>query len=173
MSFKELGAERVFQSVPFNVNKVHLESPTGEKYKRLVVEVPNAVAVVAEVNEEVLMIKQYRATVGYELLELPAGKIDPGESAVEAGRRELKEETGYEADSLSELISYYVSPGYTTERITIVVAHSMKYLGKNLQGVEEKASSIIPVDIVDIPQFIGDGTIMDGKTILALSMMYL
>ncbi len=86
-----------------------------------IVEHKDAVAVLAVQEGRVLMVEQYRPAIRRNTLELPAGLIEPGESPLEAARRELMEEAGYDAE-LKELFSFYTSPGFTDERITLFEA---------------------------------------------------
>jgi len=83
-----------------------------------IVEHKDAVAVLLEREGMVLFVEQYRPAVGATTLELPAGLIEPGENPAEAARRELMEEAGFDAD-LEELFSFYSSPGFTDEKITL------------------------------------------------------
>ncbi|HET7095082.1 MAG TPA: NUDIX hydrolase, partial [Thermomicrobiales bacterium] len=103
------------------VDEVRL--PSGRVRPREVVEHPGAVAIVAvTAADEVVLLRQYHHAIGRSLLGLPAGTRDPGEAPVDTARRELLEETGYAAGALQELASYYTSPGYTDEQLTIFLA---------------------------------------------------
>lgn len=86
-----------------------------------IVEHKDAVAVLAVRDGRVLMVEQHRPAIRRTTLELPAGLIEPGESPLEAARRELMEEAGLDAE-LKELFSFYSSPGFTDERITLFEA---------------------------------------------------
>lgn len=96
---------------------------------------PGAVAVIAQnENDEVLLIKQYRHPVREYLWEIPAGLLDvPGESRLEAAKRELLEETGYIADHWEELISFHTTPGGNDETITVFVANQVRHQGHDLE----------------------------------------
>ena len=94
--------------------------PTGRVTTREVVEHPGSVAIVGITGDgNVLLLRQSHHTIGRTLLGIPAGTLEPGESPEACARRELTEETGYRADRLTQLASYYTSPGYTDERMTI------------------------------------------------------
>ncbi|MEY4423988.1 MAG: hypothetical protein RLZZ258_1091 [Actinomycetota bacterium] len=112
----------------------------GEQLKREFVKHTGAVAVLA-INEtnEVLLIKQYRHPVREYLWEIPAGLLDqPGESKLEAAKRELLEETGYIANSWEELISFHTTPGGNDETIKIFIAKELRHQGYDqpLEGEE-------------------------------------
>jgi 8-oxo-dGTP pyrophosphatase MutT (NUDIX family) len=104
---------------------VHM--PDNQRAERSVVTHPGAVAVVALDDEQrVLMIRQYRHAVGYQLWEIPAGLRDAvGEPALETARRELREETGYQAREWHVLADQFTSPGYSTERLIIFLARGL------------------------------------------------
>lgn len=112
----------------------------GSQLVREFVEHPGAVAVIAlNEKQEVLLIKQYRHPVREYLWEIPAGLLDvPGESRVEAAKRELLEETGYIASSWQELISFHTTPGGNNETITVFVAREVRHQGHDfeLEGEE-------------------------------------
>jgi len=89
-----------------------------------IVEHKDAVAVLAERDGRVLVVEQYRVAIGARTLELPAGLIEPGEAPRQAARRELMEEAGFDA-RLREVLSFYTSPGFTDERITLFYAEDL------------------------------------------------
>lgn len=107
----------------------------GHKLTREFVAHPGAVAVIA-MNEdrEILLINQYRHPVKSYLWEIPAGLLDqPGESRLEAAKRELLEETGYIANHWQELISFHTTPGGNDETITVFVATEVRHQGHELE----------------------------------------
>lgn len=107
----------------------------GTKLTREFVAHPGAVAVIAlNEKQEVLLIRQYRHPVRTYLWEIPAGLLDiPGESKLEAAKRELLEETGYIADEWQELIAFHTTPGGNDETITIFVAKTVRHQGHELE----------------------------------------
>lgn len=112
------------------------------------------------------MIRNYRYTVRRELLELPAGTIEPGEEPAGTARRELEEETGYRAADLRPLTSFYTSPGIVNERMYAFAAHDLSYVGQNLQGAECISTEIVDLD--QVRNMLLEGTLLDGKTIAVL-----
>jgi 8-oxo-dGDP phosphatase len=105
-----------------------VQMPDNHLAERTVVSHPGAVAVLAlDDLDRVLMIRQYRHPVGYQLWEIPAGLRDAaGEPPLETARRELYEETGYRARDWNVLIDYFTSPGYSTERLRIYLARGVE-----------------------------------------------
>ena len=101
--------------------------PSGRASQRAVVERPKSVVIIPVTTEgEVLLIRQYRYAVDQYLIELPAGLIDPGEDALATAARELAEEAGYEPSTMRVLTTVYMSPGYTDEQTTYVLAEGCR-----------------------------------------------
>jgi 8-oxo-dGDP phosphatase len=102
--------------------------PDNQFAERYVVTHPGAVAVLAlDDADRVLMIRQYRHPVGYELWEIPAGLLDKdGESPLQTAQRELFEETGYRAREWYSLVDYFSSPGFSTERLRVFLARGLE-----------------------------------------------
>jgi ADP-ribose pyrophosphatase len=116
-------SERVFQGRRFGVRVERVRLPDGTESTREIVDSPNAVVIVAvDGDGNVLFVRQYRKAPEVELLELPAGVIDPGETPQEAAQRELREETGYAGGTLLELGSFYAAPGGLTELLYAYLA---------------------------------------------------
>jgi ADP-ribose pyrophosphatase len=114
----------------------------------------------------ILLVRQYRYAVGKELLEIPAGTIEAGESPQECAVRELSEETGYEAERMKELTRFYTAPGYSSELINIFVAEGLKSGSRNLEEDEEiKVEAFKPDEILNM---ISRHVIEDGKTICGI-----
>jgi 8-oxo-dGTP pyrophosphatase MutT (NUDIX family) len=117
------------------------------------------------------MVRQYRAAVDRELLEIPAGKRDVDGEDVEAlARRELEEEIGMRAGKLVKLAEFYNSPGFCDE-------HSFVFLGLDLtetataaQGIEEQHMTIERIALADVPRLITTGALVDAKSIIGLSL---
>lgn len=111
--------ERVVGQVAFKGRMLRLEQdivrlPNGLEASREVVRHPGAVGIVALQDQHILMVRQYRYAVGQETLEIPAGKLDPGELPLACAERELREETGYRG-TMEPLSTFYTTPGFTDE----------------------------------------------------------
>jgi len=139
----------------------------GRRGKRMKIDHPEAAAVVPFVSDdEILMVRQYRYALGMETLEIPAGKLEPGETPEACVERELLEETGYEADEFTLLYTYAPAIGYSNERIHIYSARGMKKSGA---GVDEREISAVEKHhITSLKEMIEEGLIEDGKTLLGL-----
>jgi ADP-ribose pyrophosphatase len=119
----------------------------------------------------VLLVRQYRAAVEMELLELPAGKRDvPGEPTEVTAARELEEEVGRKAGSLELLGKFYNSPGFSDELSWCYLGRDLVEVGNDLQGIEEQYLTVESIALADVPALIADGTILDAKTIIGLQL---
>ncbi len=137
----------------------------GRIKKREVVE-HDPVAVIVpyfEKTDEILLIEQFRDPVRRTLLEIPAGIIRGDEAPEHAARRELTEETGYEASSMDLLGEYYTSPGFTDEHYHLYLATKLKRVS-GIQDTDEVAA-IKKVKRGELLSLIRGGHIVDGKTI--------
>lgn len=142
----------------------------GTAARRIRIDHPEAAAIVPFVSaEEILMVRQYRYALGRETLEIPAGKLDPSESPEACARRELEEETGYRAGTMKLLYSYAPALGYSNEVIHIYSGQELSRLDSTID--EREISSVERMGIEEIRQLIRQGRIIDGKTLLGLSLL--
>ena len=141
----------------------------GPRSPREAVRHPGAVAVVAVVGDDVVLIRQYRAPVDAMVLELPAGKLDvPGEDPALAAGRELEEEIGYRPGTLEPLSSFFTGPGFTDEHMTVYLATDCVAVASNPHGPEEIAAEIVRLRIDELATYIASGEITDAKTLVGL-----
>ena len=112
-----------FKNKLFTVTVDHAVDPDGFEIKRAIVHHRgSAVMMPVDDRKRVLFVRQYRLPAQRFLWELPAGSVDPGEKPLQTAKRELKEETGYHAKSWKKLITFFPSPGFLTEQMTIFLA---------------------------------------------------
>jgi ADP-ribose pyrophosphatase len=121
---KIISSREVYQCKLFRVTEDQaVDGKSGFRIDRSVVRhVGSAVMMAVDQKKRVLLVRQYRLPAEKYLWELPAGRLDPGEKPLQAARRELAEETGYRARTWTKLTSFWVSPGYVQERMTIFLA---------------------------------------------------
>jgi ADP-ribose pyrophosphatase len=117
-------------------------------------------------NGKVLLIRQYRHAVGEFLWEIPAGTLEPDEASIECARRELVEETGYEASSFDKLAEILPAPGYTDEHIHIFLATGLKSVKQKLE--DDEVLELQPIAFYTALEMITKGEIRDAKTIAGL-----
>lgn len=113
-----------------------VEQPDGTTKRYYWAELPDAVVVIPVVDDQVVFVEQYRPTIGEYQLELPAGLVETGESATEAGARELREETGFEADGLARLQAFWIATGVLRHRRTVVFAEGLTPAERELDDNE-------------------------------------
>jgi len=121
---KTISSREVYQCSLFRVTEDKAaDRKSGFEIRRSIVRHPgSAVMMAVDEKKRVLLVRQFRLPAGKELWELPAGRLDPGEKPLQAAKRELIEETGYRAKKWRKLASFWVSPGYVQERMTLFLA---------------------------------------------------
>lgn len=162
-------AKTVFRGRVIKVYSVTRTLPNGIKTTVDVVEHPGAVLILPFLGQDrIILLRQYRPSIKKYLWELPAGTLKPKESPVRCAKRELVEETGYQAQRILKLGKIYPVPGYSTEVITLFQAEklSRQYAAKDKDEVIEARS----VSIKDVKKMFNAGRIMDAKTICALAL---
>ena len=141
--------------------------PNGRQTTREIVEHPGAVVIVAvDDQDRVAMVRQYRAAVQRELLELPAGTREPNESAEVCARRELREETGLAAKRWAPLIGFYSAPGFCTEYLSVFIATGLETASG--RPAEDESIKREWLDLKVVPGLVAAGEICDAKTIAGL-----
>ncbi len=169
---KMLKSETKYRGRIINVKLDEVELPSGNKSHREVVEHPGAVAVIAENDEgRLVLVQQFRYPTGETLLEIPAGKLEPGEPPEECARREMIEETGYRIGKIELLSRIYTTPGFCNEVIYIYRGHDLQYIGTpEGSGDADEEENLMPVLIhkQEAITKIKSGEINDAKTIMAI-----
>ena len=141
--------------------------PNGQEVELDVVHHPGAAAVVPlDVDGSLLMVRQYRHAVGGWLLEVPAGKLAPGEDPAACAHRELEEEAGMRAATLRELGSIFVSPGFCDERIWLFLATDLTATEQRLEADEVLAVERVP--LAEAERRALDGELVDAKSTVAI-----
>lgn len=149
----------------FNVDRLRVELPDGRVAIRDVVRHPGAVAIVALTEDgRICLVRQYRTALGRVTVEIPAGKLAPGEDPLECATRELLEETGMSAEKVAFLTTIATSDGFCDELIHIYMA-----TGLTFSRSEPDADEFINVDLVPLEELVDavlDGRIEDAKTVV-------
>lgn len=145
--------------------------PSGRIERREIVEHPGAAAIVPVTDGgEVVLVRQHRKAVEASLLEIPAGTLEPGETALACAHRELAEETGLAAEAMTPLLTFVPSPGLLTEEITIFVARGLRATAQDVQA-EEEGLGVVRMPLDRIPELITGGEVRDSKTLIGLMLL--
>jgi ADP-ribose pyrophosphatase len=148
-----------------------IKLPDGRQTIREVVEHSDCVAVIPlDADGNVLLVRQFRKPVEKDLLEIPAGCIDPGEEPVATVRREMREEIGYLPRKIERLGGFYASPGYCTEYLHLYLANDL--VPDRLQAEDTDSIELVRVPLSWIAGLIASGDICDAKSIAGL-LLYL
>jgi len=160
-------SEQVFDGKLLKVFSDKVRLPDGVESVREYIKHPGAVVVIAVLdNGKLLFERQYRYPLRQVFLEIPAGKIDPGEHILDTARRELREETGYKAKLWRHLGTLHPCIGYADERIEIFWAQGLSFIGAELDDGE--ILEVCELSLSDALLAVRDGDITDAKSITAL-----
>jgi len=144
----------------------------GLEVVREVVEHNGGVVIAAQpAPDRVLLIQQYRYSINEELIELPAGRIEKGEDPFPAAKRELTEETGFQAANWKELSRMYSAPGFCNEILYLYGASELTFVGKNLDIDEH--TEVLDMTLTEAWALVVAGKIRDAKTISGLGLLLL
>jgi ADP-ribose pyrophosphatase len=170
----KLATRRVYSGRILNLDIDTVRFPSGSVGELEMIRHPGAAAVLPFLSDpvgddpQILLLKQYRYAADGFLYEIPAGRLDPGEEPVNCARRELREETGCEAERIEHLYTFYTTPGFTDERI-----HAFVAVGLTVGESRHEADEFITVEAMTLSRALGlieGGEINDAKT--ALSILY-
>ena len=163
---KTLSSRLVFEGRAVKL-RVDTVTAGGRETTREIVEHDECVAVVAvDGDGRLLLVRQFRKPVEKDLLEIPAGGIDPGEEPAAAVRREMREETGFRPGKVERLGGFYAVPGYGTEYLHLFLAAELVHdplTAEDTDGIE-----VVRVAPAEIPELINSGAICDAKSIAGL-----
>ena len=165
---KTIEVEKIFKGKVLDVEVHTVTLPNGETSKRELINHRGAVAILALTkNDEVVLVEQYRKAIEAVTLEIPAGKLEPGED-----NRELREETGYvvEEERLEKLCDVHVALGYSSELITIYYVDNLEYAGE-IDPDDDEFINLRKYKIEEAFKLLDDNVITDSKTMLALAYL--
>lgn len=164
---KYISGETMFDGKILRVTVDTVELENGKQAKREVVHHHGGSGVVALTDQgDVYLVRQFRYAFGQELLEIPAGKLEPGEEPLSAAQRELMEECGLTADHYADLNPIYPSVGYDNEVIYMYLATGLHETQANPD--EDEFLDLIKMPLDDAVEMIKNGQIKDAKTVAAL-----
>ena len=160
----------VYEGSILTVKSGRVVLDSGESVAFDIVEHAGGVAVVPLLGDDVLLVRQPRLAVEQDLLEIPAGKREAGDDDLEArARAELEEETGYRAGRLVQVADFFVSPGFSTERIVVYLGFELSHVGAHPESTEDIALVRLPLD--EVRRMLAEGEFRDSKTIIGLQAL--
>jgi ADP-ribose pyrophosphatase len=173
MELKQLKREVLYTGRTFDLIVDQVEYPSGNRSVREIAHHPGGAVVVPLLDDgRVILVSQLRYPLGKHILELPAGKLTPGEDPEAAALRELEEETGWTADTLEKLTSIYTTPGFCDEELHIYRATHLKELHRGHTREEGEFTMTVHLfPLQDLLRMIDSGEIHDGKTIVGILMV--
>lgn len=160
--------ETIFKGRMLRLDRDIVRLPNGVETTREVVRHPGAVAIIPMRGEEVLLVRQYRYPIELVTLEIPAGKLDPGEEPQVCAERELREETGYRG-TLEHLGTFYTTPGFTDEVLHLYKATDLVW--DPLKADEDEFLNVESISWVEAKEKAFSGKFNDAKTILGILML--
>jgi len=160
---KLISSKELIRTPIFWVTMDHALDPDGFEIKRAIVQHGgSAVVMPVDDKKRILLVRQYRLPARRYLWELPAGRIDPGETPLQTARRELTEETGYRARKFKKLAEFYPSPGFLAEKMTIYLARELT-AGKQTPMEDERIETRWYTS-AEVDKLIHAGKVLDAKT---------
>jgi ADP-ribose pyrophosphatase len=170
----QIASRRVYTGKVINLDIDTVQYPDGSRGELEIFRHPGSSAVVPFVSDpagddpQLILLKQYRYAADQVLYEIPAGRLQPGESPEECARRELREETGCDAEHLEHLLSFYTTPGFTDERIHVFMAWGLTQ--RAMAHESDEFIEVVVEQLSNALELVRSGEVPDAKT--ALSLLY-
>ncbi len=164
---KTIASETIYEGRVIKVQVDEVLLPNGKTAKREIVRHQGAVAVLPLTDDgRMVAIRQFRKPLGRSIVEIPAGKLEPGEDPLACAKRELEEETGYQASQFTHLSSFYTSPGFADELLHLYVATGL--IDGAARPDEDEFVEVMHLTLEEAQALHASGEIRDAKTVLAL-----
>lgn len=170
---ERIGGERVYEGKILDLEVDRVRLPSGTETSREVVRHKGA-AVVLPIHSDgfLVLVNQYRYPTGEVLMELPAGKLEPGEPARDCAARELEEETGWRAGAIHELGAFFTTPGFSDEILHAFVATHLEP-AEDVQTDPDEVLEVVTLSLEEALAAAREGGIRDGKTLAVLLLAQL
>jgi ADP-ribose pyrophosphatase len=167
LSRRLIASEKIFNGLVFDVERDRLIDETGAEVVREVVRHPGgAGGLPLFADDRIALVRQYRHPAGTELLEIPAGRIEPGESPAECAAREITAEVGARPGHLEMLAEFFSTPGFCEEKLHIYLATDFTPTSQNLDP--DEVIEVVYLTLTEALRLIERGEIVDAKTIIAI-----
>ena len=166
---KTISGETIYEGKIITLRVEEVELPDGNKATRELIKHPGAVSIIPiTADGKIVLVEQYRKALERTLIEIPAGKIDPGEEPAVTAVRELEEETGYGAKEFTYIQSFATSPGFADEVIHMYLAQDFIKSKILLQEMKMNSLDLLEVTIEEAEEMVVSGKIFDAKTAFAV-----
>jgi len=163
-----ISSREVFKNKLFTVVDEIAHDPDGFEIHRSIVRHPGSAVMMVAEKGRILLVKQFRLPAEQYLWELPAGRLDPGEDALQAAQRELREETGYQAENWINLAEFWASPGYVGEKMHVFLATGLAE-GRQ-EPMEDERIEMQWFSADEVGRMVRAGEIKDAKTMIGYFM---
>ena len=169
---KTIHSQPIFKGKVISLKVDDVTLPNGETSKREIVNHPGAVAIIAITGEgKLVVVEQYRKALERSIIEIPAGKLEPGELPEITAARELEEETGYGCNELTYLQSFATSPGFADEIIHLFIARGLYKIENRAAMDEDEFVELMEITVEEGESMIAQQKIFDAKTAFAILWM--
>lgn len=169
---KTTSTEQIFKGKVISLQVDDVILPNGNQSKREIVKHPGAVAIIPITEHgTMIMIEQYRKALERSIIEIPAGKLEPGEKPEKTALRELEEETGLGCKELKHITTFSTSPGFADEIIHIYSATGLYKIEESAAVDDDEFVEMLDVSVEEAEEMMADGRIYDAKTAFAVLWM--
>ncbi|MDO0822947.1 NUDIX domain-containing protein [Desulfosporosinus nitroreducens] len=165
---ERLDGEVLFEGRMLRLDRDTVRLPNGHESTREVVRHPGAVGIIAILDQQVLLVRQYRYAIAQETLEIPAGKLDPQEPPLDCAVRELREETGYRG-TMEHISTFYTTPGFTDEVMHLFLARDLVW--DPLTPDDDEFIGVERISWDEAVQRAKQNEFIDAKTILGILLV--
>ena len=167
MKFELIDSESIFKGRAFDIRRDHVRLPDGRTTRlEIVNHIGSVVIVPIDQRGSLHFVRQYRHAAGQDMLELPAGTLEPGEDPLSCARREVREETGMAADQIRDIGGFYLAPGYSTEFMRVYLATDLRQ--DPLEADEDEFLSVEKLPVAEAIALAENGGLPDAKSLAAL-----
>ncbi|GEK34451.1 NUDIX domain-containing protein [Kurthia sibirica] len=169
---KTLSSKGIYKGRIINVKIDEVQLPNGKTSTRELVEHPGAVGIIPiTADNKLIVVEQYRKPLERSIVEIPAGKLEPGELPEVTAVRELEEETGFGANRFTYLQTIATSPGFANEVIHLYIAQDLYDIEEPASLDEDEFVELMAITLEEAEEMIADGRIFDAKTVIAVMWM--
>lgn len=169
MTRRLIVSEKIFSGTIFNVDRDRIQEPDGSQIVREVVRHPGGAGGLPLFEDgTVALVRQYRHPAGRDLLEIPAGRMEPGETPELCAAREIEQEIGYRPGRIEKIAEFFSTPGFCEERLFVYLATRLLPAQQNLD--HDEFVEVVRIPLADAILMANRGDIEDSKTLVALLM---